>query len=206
MTGEPTLFDLLDFEREAVAATPWQGAPLAYSAEYHDPADLVAAFERFKAERGDFACIPRSHMWHKSAGGIEDAPAVDGHDLHLFHADGWCREADHDHSAAPLPGEGMHQAVCGRCQWHHIAPSWQTVVEALHDHALPGWRALPVVPAKLCRFDSTQATAALTRWTSEHYPESWQRPGAPIITPRGEHGRRHVPGRSPFGGFDLAAD
>ena len=30
MTGEPTLFDLAEFEREAVAATPWDGAPLTF--------------------------------------------------------------------------------------------------------------------------------------------------------------------------------
>ena len=64
MNGEPTLFDLADFEREAVAATPWRGAPLAYTTDYYDPADLVAAFERYQAECGHFACIPLSHMWH----------------------------------------------------------------------------------------------------------------------------------------------
>ncbi|WP_404442901.1 hypothetical protein LG315_08505 [Microbacterium marinum] len=30
-------------------------------------------------------------------------------------------------------------------------------------------------------------------------------PGAPILTERGPYGTRHVPGYSPFGGYDLSA-
>ena len=58
MNGEPALFDLADFEREAVAATPWHGAPLTYTTDYYTPEELRAAFERYRAERGDFGCIP----------------------------------------------------------------------------------------------------------------------------------------------------
>lgn len=41
MNGQPALFDLADFEREAVAATPWRGAPLTYTTDYYDPSDLL---------------------------------------------------------------------------------------------------------------------------------------------------------------------
>ena len=44
MHGEPTLFDMAEFEREAVAATPWEGVPLRYVTDYHHPDDLAAAF------------------------------------------------------------------------------------------------------------------------------------------------------------------
>jgi len=42
------------FEREAVAATPWHGAPLAYTTDYYTPDELRAAFERYRAERDAF--------------------------------------------------------------------------------------------------------------------------------------------------------
>ena len=53
MTAE-TLFDLAEFEREAVAATAWDGAPLAYTTSYYSPAELDAAFDRYRAEFGGF--------------------------------------------------------------------------------------------------------------------------------------------------------
>lgn len=58
MDGERTLFDLADFEREAVAATPWRGAPLTYTTDYYTPEELRAAFERYRAERGDSGASP----------------------------------------------------------------------------------------------------------------------------------------------------
>lgn len=205
MTSEPTLFDLAEFEREAIAATPWDGAPLGYTTDYYEPAALVAAFERYCAEHGHFGCIPRSHMWHSAHYG--GGPTVaEGHELHMFTADAWCREADHDHSAAPLPGGGRYQANCPRCAWHIITDNESAAVEAWHDHALPGWRELPILPRKLARFENKQRIAAVAAWISATYPAAWQRPGVPILTERGEHGRRHVPGRSPLGGYDLAAD
>lgn len=204
MTAEPTLFEFETFEREAVAATPWTGAPLAYTTDYHDPADLIAAFERYTAEHGHFACIPRSHMWHPSITGRDDQPAIDGHELRLFQADARCEEKDHNHQAAPLPGQLLTQGVCGPCRWHSIDRSEQRIVEAWHDHAMPGWRDLPVMPDELARFDSPKHTAAAAAWIAETYPERWQRPGVPIRTTRAQHATRHVPGRSPLGGYDMA--
>ena len=42
------LFDLAEFEREAVAATVWDGAPLSYTTDYYSPAALDAAFDRYR--------------------------------------------------------------------------------------------------------------------------------------------------------------
>ncbi len=39
-----------------------------------------------------------------------------------------------------------YQANCAPCRWHHLAPDSEAVVEAAHDHAMPGWRDLPVMP------------------------------------------------------------
>lgn len=205
MNGEPTLFDLADFEREAVAATPWHGAPLTYTTDYYTPEELRAAFERYRAERGDFGCIPRSHMWHPAYPGQGDRTVTEGHELHIFHADTRCRESDHDHTAAPLPDDLTSQGICPACRWHMIDRSEGAIVEAWHDHAMPGWRELPVLPGKLARFDSPKRIAAVAAWIAENYPPAWQRLGVPILTERGPYGTRHVPGRSPLGGYDLSA-
>ena len=95
----------------------------------------------------------------------------------------------------------MYQMICEGCRWHHIATSENAVVEAWHDHALPGWRDLPILPAKI----STQKQARVLAWLEDTYPPEWVRPGVPIRTHRSQHGTRHVPGRSPLGGYDLTA-
>ncbi|GAA3539292.1 DUF6349 family protein [Nocardioides daeguensis] len=38
----------------------------------------------------------------------------------------------------------------------------------------------------------------------DHYPEAMQVTGAPVITERNNAGTRHVPGRSPWSGYDLS--
>lgn len=84
-------------------------------------------------------------------------------------------------------------------------------VEDAHDHAWPGWRKLPIMP-RASNEARNGNKKALQRWSNEvasiagnHYPEGWlQRGGAPICTEREEYATRHVPGYSPFGGYDLA--
>lgn len=203
-----TLFDLAEFEREAVAATAWDGAPLTYTTSYYSPAELDAAFERYRAEFGHFGCVPRSHMWNRNEWNAgARAVTEDGHELHKFHADTSCREKDHDHSAAPLPQGGTNLAVCPGCAWHVVTDTENEAVEAWHDHAMPGWRSLPVMPQLTSdRTDEKKARAAAAKWCATNYPAEWQRPGSPIRTDRGPHQGRHVEGRSPFGGYDLAAN
>jgi len=196
------LFDMDQLAREAVAATRWEGAPLTYTTDYYAPEELDAAWARYIAEHGNFGCIPSSHMWHRApcapGGLIVDALIFRGHELVIFTANTWCNAAEHDHSAAPLP-EGYrmcYRGICAPCGWHAISDE-NGVVEAWHDHAMPGWRDLPVRPAGL--------TPAAEKVWLEAYPGDWQAPGAPIRTPRSTGGTRHVPGRSPWGGYDLAA-
>ncbi len=128
MHGEPTLFDMAEFEREAVAATPWEGVPLRYVTDYHHPDDLAAAFERWTGEHGNFGCLMRSHMWHRAYFGRQDVAASDeAHELHMLNADTRCDLAE-------------------------------------HDHAMPGWRALPICarPA-LLEYSSTTASPAASQ-------------------------------------------
>jgi len=185
--AQDALFDLADLARASVAATPWQGAPLTYTTDYHDPADLDAAFDRYRAEFGEFGCAVTSGMWHRDL--FDKTFGVGGHQLVRF--------------AAHLDGVLLHQIICPACCWHAIG-SENEVVEAWHDHAMPGWRELPVLPTFKGRDERRQKAAALA-WLAEHYPIEWQFDGAPVITQRSPYGTRHVPGRSPLGGYDFAA-
>lgn len=208
MTQE-MLFDVAELAQAAVAATPWEGrAPLAYTTSYHTPDDLDAAYTRWIAEHGEFGCIVYSHMWHRAIAAINPITRLNGHELHPYNAEGRCHYPDqHDHSndPEPLPGRWMYQAICPSCSWHHIGTENNTV-EAWHDHALPGWRELPVLPATLAGLrDTPKGAPRIRAWIEEHYPDGFAVDGAPILTDRGHGGSRHVPGRSPLGGYDLAA-
>lgn len=204
MLIQDPLFDLDELAREALLATPWTGAPLAYTTDYWTPAELTAAFDRYQAEHGHVRSIPRSHMWHTDT--TRTPLVLDAHELHVYTAAAHCSFEDHDHSADPLPGQHLHQANCPRCRWHRIDSSERVVVEAWHDHALPGWRALPAMPANLTRHDAPrQADQRRLAWIEDAYPAEWQISGAPILTARNGHANRPVAGRSPLGGYDLAA-
>jgi hypothetical protein len=52
--------------------------------------------------------------------------------------------------------------------------------------------------------DKGGLSKAAKKWITEPYPKSMQVAGAPIITERRPYGTRHVPGRSPWGGYDLS--
>lgn len=94
--------------------------------------------------------------------------------------------------------------MCESCDWHQVNVGENTAVESWHDHAVPGWRELPIVPAHIPLSDGTKLTRTAEAWSSDHYPIEAQFEGAPIITQRSGLGTRHVPGRSPWGGYDLS--
>ena len=122
----------------------------------------------------------------------------------LMLADTRCSEPDHDHAAEPLPDALMYQSICRPCRWHVISDQENEVVEGWHDHAMPGWRDLPVIPGKLAHFDTPRQRAAAQEWIARNYPAAWQRDGAPVRTVRRPHATRHVRRRPPMGGYDLA--
>ena len=79
-----------------------------------------------------------------------------------------------------------------------------SAVEGWHDHAFPGWRELPIVPVRLCDVEKIGLSKAAKKWVEDHYPKSMQVVGAPVITQRSSMGTRHVPGCSPWGGYDIS--
>ncbi len=151
--------DALIHQAAVDAAPSWDGAPLRYHDQYRTPAELDAAWERWQFENGSFGCIPYSHVWHRDSHRRGEEPSIGAHERAVFHADARCAGGrfggpDHDHAAGEIPNELMYQIVCSPCRWHTINTTENAAVEAWHDHVLPGWRDLPVVPMKLAEHHS----------------------------------------------------
>ena len=192
-------FDFEEFEREDARARlhEWTGAPLHFTTDYYPPAMLDEAFEHWQFLNGGFGSIGRSHMWHRSIahGSVE----FGDHRAEAFSAD---LRPD-----PPVvgPGDLLTMLVCEPCEWHSPAGDENEAVEAWHDHAIPGWRDLPVIPQAVRVRSETGLTKVALRWIEQRYPEHMQIPGAPIITERQPYGTRHVPCYSPWGGYDLSS-
>ncbi|MEJ6554056.1 DUF6349 family protein [Microbacterium esteraromaticum] len=212
------LFDLKDFEPKPVYTGP---APLNFTRDYYHPDDLAAATRWLKVAEGRSlgSAVGRIHTWQFGIttgwvvpeGEAEHSMCILDCCLDCFGIDGHGIDYEHRRSYPLAPGEVMRtpmrcscvggrvfQSVCSVCEWHHNASHESEVVEAWHDHAFPGWRDLPVAPTGL---DEKKVAA----WAKSTYPPEWQVPAAPIRTWRSQYSTRHVPGRSPWGGFDLSA-
>ena len=201
--------DAMIHEVDVQQMPAWNGAPLRFTTDYYSPGQLDAAFRRYQVERGRFGCVPLSHMWNRT--GLTGAHAnTNGHTLVSFTADLRHSHLCHGHlwrSETPCTclGDLMYQGICEECSWHAIAADENDVVEAWHDHAMPGWRSLPILPEALRIKQQTGETNQRGQAWLDRYPEAWQFDGAPIRTERPARATRHIAGRSPWGGFDLAA-
>jgi len=201
--------DAMIHEMDVASAPAWDGAPLHFTTAYWDPADLDAAWHRYIFENGHFDCIRASHMWHRPY--VPEAPlTVGAHTLDRFQV------ALHHHPLCPgsrrqngtpctCIGDGLHQVICVACGWHYISDSESDALASWHDHAMPGWREIPIAP-KGYRDDASGKYSKVGRAFLDAYPIAWTFPGAPVLTSRGGIATRTVPGRSPFGGYDFAAE
>lgn len=183
------MFDLLDL-LDVITADPSTFPEGFTTATTWTPSELDQGYEargrRAIFETGDQLGVAYwSHCWHTFAG----SPAPQGaHPIVVVHAYLGCRGHRGVDCQCVRPEQGfVWRSWCGQCErWSAIHTDEDAAVREMHDHCWPGWQALPVGP---------------TSPRDEH----WTQPGAPIITAR-KHGRRSVPGRSPFGGYDLAAE
>lgn len=208
--GDQLAFDIdgMIHEAEVAAAPPWEGAPLHFTVDYYSPADLEAAWKHWRFINGNFDSIARSHMWHPGSP-VDPRGEGNGHSLVNFTVDLRCDRWKHSEGEDGRPlacscvGDLLHQGICEPCEWHVIGTESQ-IVEAWHDHAWPGWRGLPVIPSQIEVRNQGKLSKKALAWIQEHYPAESQVDGAPIITDRGGIGTRHVPGYSPWGGFDIS--
>lgn len=192
-------FDFEEFEREEARARldEWAGAPLHFTTNYYPPAMLDEAFAHWRFLNGGLGSFGRSHMWHRSITG--DTVEFGEHRAESFTAD------LRPEPGAVGPGDLLTMMVCEPCEWHSPAGGESEAVEAWHDHAVPGWRDLPVVPRQVRVRSESGLTKVGLRWIEQRYPVQMQVPGAPIITEREQYATRHVAGYSPWGGYDLSA-
>jgi hypothetical protein len=108
----------------------------------------------------------------------------------------WDRPAP-DHSGETWPY--LHRGACLGCTWE--GPDRRRTDEAVedaHDHTHPKWRTLPPLPERRGRHWLTHATRL--------YPDNWFDNGGPIRTIRTGIEKRHLPGKAPGGGYDLAVE
>ena len=114
----------------------------------------------------------------------------------------------------PAPDHLEYRGACLGCGWvsdhtHRGAKAENLAVEDAHDHTHPGWRDIPVVGAPPSGDAPSAHNKLVGVWVEKWaplLPDGWLERGGPIRTRRERHATRHVPGRAPGGGYDLAAD
>jgi hypothetical protein len=118
-------------------------------------------------------------------------------------------DADRVEQDGDLPNWRHYRGACLGCGWAGgPVDSENDAAEDAHDHAWPGWRNLPPVlgppspDGSPKEYDKRKA-----RWLEKVapvFPAGWLEGGGPIRTARKAPGNRHVPLRTPYGGYDLA--
>ena len=162
----------------------------------------IAEFREWKYEFGHFDCIRVSHAWVASP--MTPTEPTDTCQPTVLHAGLWCHHGGGRNKGCQCVGGGLFWAFCRGCDWEgndRHDDETAAVFDAL-DHAHPGWRDSPVVEAA----SPAAKEKAAGRWIANVHDLYGDRPdGWPIITER-MGGLRAVPGRSPWGGYDIAAE
>lgn len=213
-----SLFDVLADGTTTLDPKPeltYEGrAPLRFHVDHYRASELDAAAEyladlrksmpwqEWKARGGDRGAWIRA-SW------LTDFEAAE-HRLEQWHSDTRCDDREHrelfDYPLhCPCVGAMLTYGACVYCGWWAVGHEGQ-IAAWWHDHAMPGWRDLPIVPREIAKWASLgekPAKKKLDAWVAEVQPEAWRFQGAPIITEREEHGMRSHPG-SVLGGWDMS--
>lgn len=106
-----------------------------------------------------------------------------------------------------------YRGACLGCGWVSTAVHllWDHgengAAEDANDHTHPAWRTLPVVASLPSNDGGAAYQRAITVWRSRWeplLPPGWLDASGPVRTRRAVNARRHVPGRAPGGGYDMA--
>ncbi|MCY7299174.1 MAG: hypothetical protein LH616_08185 [Ilumatobacteraceae bacterium] len=202
--------DTMLHELEVAALPAWDGMPQnTFTTRYYSPAEHEAMFQRRRIEKAHWSAA--CHAWRQSI--CLDLPGItdDGHGFIAYTADTRCNckfgygtvTEFADAGGCQCVGGLLTKVICEGCNWHHIGTE-SGAVEAWMDHSFVDWLSLPIFPAKLRgQMGSHQMTEKRQDWLEANYPARFRSPLAPILTTRGRMGGRHVPGYSPYGGFDM---
>lgn len=165
---------------------------------------LMALARRWLAERAerswaDVRRTGRPRAWTGTPAG--PTPPTDSRRCtpYVLSADLRC---EHYREACSCVGDLLYRHACATCG-RVDAPrqNENTAVEDAMDHGWPGWREVPILASAMPDEKKQQ-----TRWlaaATAAYPTGWIEAGGPVRTARGRWGRRHVPHRTPHGGYDM---
>ena len=195
----PGQLDLLAVIEEAKLEAPMR---TLYGSPARGLAARAAEFAAWRAAHGSLGSYGRSHAWTVCLT-CPDTPTDRCQPTVLF-ADLRCNCGRYrDSYRCTCVGDLMYRGACRQCDWEGDPRDRENAAaEDACDHAWAGWAELPVVPAVP---QERKKRAAWVEQVSELYPVGWLEDGGPIRTARSRSGSRHVAGRTPFGGYDLAA-
>jgi Family of unknown function (DUF6349) len=159
-----------------------------------------AEFAAWQEEHGRFGSALRAHAWRPVSFGDADAPTARCQ-ASVLSAD-LRPDASYPMACACTRADALlYRGACRGCDYEGPPRDGENpAAEDALDHAWPGWRDLPVV-APVPGDPKVKA-----RWTEDlrqAYPVEWLEAAGPIRTWRTGLGTRHVPGRTPWGGYDA---
>jgi hypothetical protein len=193
----PGQLDLLALLADAEAsAEPEGGATCLYGSTARGLPARTAEVEAWRARYGNLNPNRRSHAWRVHIT-CPDQPTGRCQPTVLT-ADLRCDCLDQ----CSCVGDLLYRGACRGCDWEgEPRDAENPAAEDACDHAWPGWRDLPVVSPVP---QDHKRHAAWAERVAPRYPAHWLADGGPIRTKRSGFGTRHVPNRTPFGGYDLA--
>jgi hypothetical protein len=202
MTTQLDLFKMAAAHAQAERET--HGLPTLYAFDSDDLADYDRVFHQWQQDWSRFNSIDQSHAWRFAINDSFGRPVpMSGCQPVIMHASTGCH---HHHWTQRCLCVGTynspHRARCRGCTWRSelVATETAAVLAGL-DHAHPGWRQ-----SRTVRSRPYEGTKKQQRWDDEVVGLYGDRPGGwPIITARPGEGDRAVPGRSPWGGYDIDA-
>ena len=191
-------------ERETAERTT--GVPRLYALRCTTIADYQHAMTQWSQAWPDLACLRDSHGWHVAIGEYASSREPTSACIPItLQTDLRCNRTSH--RGCLCVGDLVSRSFCRGCGWHSEVVDDDTDAALLGlDHCFPGWRDDPIVPS--APYDDGPKRRTRRNWeTTVTELHGTDRPqGYPMITRRGPHGWRAVPGRSLWGGYDVAAE
>ncbi|OZC83443.1 hypothetical protein CH282_15955 [Rhodococcus sp. 06-418-1B] len=175
------------------------GIPVLFASTVRGIEARTAEFDAWTKRWGHFRSICDSHAWVVQA--TAPSERTETCQPTVLTADLRCT-CDRHRSDTPClcVGALVYRGGCTGCTWESGDVGGENdAVNAALDHAHPGWLEdldNAVAPAA---WDKTAAWERKTRNKIGERPDGW-----PVITTRTAPGLRSVPGRSPWGGYDIA--
>ena len=201
--------DAMIHELNLEALPEWDEMPLGgFTADYYTPAQHHAARERRLLEDRPYRTY--RDTWTPALCLDMRGGTADGHTFTAYSADtrctckfGYTVAAFEEAGRCRCVGGLLTKVICEGCRSHYIGTERQAV-EAWMDHAFTGWRLLPHFPDNLRgSMGSSQMSDKRHKWLEENYPTRFRTVLSPILTRSEPIDSRHVPGYSPYGGFDM---